>query len=92
MTWEAQRRLPAHRTDHGDGATALLADRKEAAIIRLAPPEAKYWNANTGLIYEEPVELVDATIEALGMTADQRAKVERQRMRFGSRCGRASAA
>ena len=61
----------------------------EAAIIRLAPPEARRWNANTGLICDEPVELVDATIEALGMTADRRAKVERQRTRFEARCGHA---
>ena len=64
----------------------------ETAVIRLAPPEAKRWNANTGLIYDEPVELVDATIEAMGMTADQQAALERQRMQFEDRCYRTSAA
>jgi len=52
--------------------------RLEADVIRLAPREITRWNENTGLYYDEPIELVDVTIEKLHMTIGEREALLRQ--------------
>lgn len=57
----------------------------EAAVIRIAPPEAIRWNRSTSLVYSEPEDLVDAVIKRLGFRHAERAAVERQKQLFSKR-------
>jgi DNA polymerase-3 subunit epsilon len=54
----------------------------EQQILRLAPPSAIAWNGRKSFPYEEPVALVNATIEKLGWGYRERDAVERQGRRF----------
>jgi DNA polymerase-3 subunit epsilon len=54
----------------------------EHEILRLAPPSVIAWNGRKATPYEEPVDLVDATIDMLGWGQRERDAVERQRQRF----------
>ena len=71
-TWVA---LP----DHSDIAGL------EAQVIALAPPNMVAWNRRGMAAYDEPVELVDALIEHMGLSAFERAALGRQRERFISK-------
>lgn len=51
----------------------------ELEILSLAPDHAIAWNRRATAIYEEPTELVDATIARLGWGRNEIAAIERQR-------------
>lgn len=54
----------------------------EAQVIALAPPDMIAWNRRGMAAYDEPVDLVDALIEHMGLSAFERAALGRQRKRF----------
>ena len=56
--------------------------RLEAEVLALAPEDAIAWNRRRMRAYDEPVDLVDATLHGLGWGARERAALERQRLRF----------
>ncbi|UFW65803.1 3'-5' exonuclease [Rhizobium laguerreae] len=53
----------------------------ERAVLSIAPAEVIAWNGRRMQIYEEPVELVDATIRRLGWGSTELEAIERQRHR-----------
>ncbi|AXI48759.1 hypothetical protein C1J03_05390 [Sulfitobacter sp. SK012] len=56
--------------------------RLEKAVIAIAPQHATAWN-NRGMgIYDEPVELVDKMLSALGFSNEEVAAIDRQNTRF----------
>lgn len=54
----------------------------EAEVLALAPEHAIAWNRRRMQAYEEPTDLVEATLRRLGWGARELAAVERQRLRF----------
>lgn len=54
----------------------------ERTVLSLAPVEAISWNRHGTDIYDEPTELVDATIKRLGWGRSQLEAIERQRLRY----------
>lgn len=58
--------------------------RLEAEVLSLAPDHAIAWNRRRMQAYEEPVDLVEATLRRLGWGAREKAAIERQRLRFMS--------
>lgn len=54
----------------------------EAEVLAMAPDHAIAWNRRKMTAYEEPVELVEATLRRLGWGSHERAAIERQRLRF----------
>ena len=54
----------------------------EHAVISLAPESVVAWNRHGMPVYAEPIDLVDALIERLGLSHDDRAALNRQRERF----------
>lgn len=54
----------------------------EADVIAMAPDHAIAWNRRKMTAYEEPAELVEATLRRLGWGSHERAAIERQRLRF----------
>lgn len=56
--------------------------RLEAEVLSLAPDHAIAWNRRRMQAYEEPADLVDATLHRLGWGARELASIERQRLRF----------
>lgn len=54
----------------------------EQEILRLAPQSAIAWNGRKSTPYEEPIDLVNATMMTLGWGQKERDAVERQRERF----------
>ncbi|PTV93647.1 exonuclease [Rhodobacter aestuarii] len=56
--------------------------RLEAEVIALAPDHAIAWNRRRMQVYDEPVDLVEATLRRLGWGARELAAIERQRLRF----------
>lgn len=54
----------------------------EQEILRVAPSSSIAWNGRKSAPYDEPVELVDATIKMLGWGQREGGAVERQRQRF----------
>lgn len=56
--------------------------RLEAEVISLAPDHAIAWNRRRMQVYDEPVDLVEATLRRLGWGARELAAIERQRLRF----------
>ena len=58
--------------------------RLEAEVLSLAPDHAIAWNRRRMKAYDEPVDLVEATLRRLGWGARERAAIERQRLRFMS--------
>lgn len=58
--------------------------RLEAEILSLAPDHAIAWNRRRMQAYDEPVDLVEATLQRLGWGAREKAAIERQRLRFMS--------
>lgn len=54
----------------------------EAEVLSLAPEHAIAWNRRRMPTYDEPVDLVDATLRRLGWGAREIAAVDRQRLRF----------
>lgn len=56
--------------------------RLEAEVLSLAPDHAIAWNRRRMLAYDEPVDLVEATLRRLGWGARELAAIERQRLRF----------
>lgn len=54
----------------------------EAEVLALAPDHAIAWNRRRMQDYDEPVDLVDATLRRLGWGARELASIERQRLRF----------
>ncbi|MFG1301998.1 exonuclease domain-containing protein [Xanthobacter sp. V3C-3] len=61
-----------------------LADigRLEAEVLALAPDHAIAWNRRRMQSYEEPADLVEATLYRLGWGAHELDAIERQRLRF----------
>lgn len=57
----------------------------EAQVITLAPPAMVAWNRRGMAAYDEPVDQVDALIEHMGLSAFERAALNRQRERFHGR-------
>jgi DNA polymerase-3 subunit epsilon len=55
--------------------------RLEAEVLALAPDHAIAWNGRRMQTYDEPADLVDATLRRLGWGAHELAAVERQRQR-----------
>lgn len=58
--------------------------RLEAEVLSLAPDHAIAWNRRRMQAYDEPVDLVEATLRRLGWSAREKAAIERQRLRFMS--------
>ena len=58
--------------------------RLEAEVLSLAPDHAIAWNRRRMQAYDEPVDLVEATLRRLGWGAREKAAIERQRLRFMS--------
>jgi DNA polymerase III epsilon subunit-like protein len=56
--------------------------RLEAEVLSLAPVHAIAWNRRRMQAYDEPVDLVEATLRRLGWGAREKAAIERQRLRF----------
>ncbi len=56
----------------------------EAEVLSLAPDYAIAWNRRRMQAYDEPVDLVEATLRRLGWGAREKAAIERQRLRFMS--------
>ena len=56
--------------------------RLEAEVLAVAPDHAIAWNRRRMRAYEEPAELVEATLRRLDWGADEWAAIERQRERF----------
>ena len=56
--------------------------RLEAEVLSLAPDHAIAWNRHRMQAYDEPVDLVEATLRRLGWDARELAAIERQRLRF----------
>lgn len=56
--------------------------RLEAEVIAMAPAEMIAWNRRGMAVYDEPVDLLDALIEHLGLSPFERAALSRQRNRF----------
>lgn len=54
----------------------------EAEVLNLAPQHAIAWNRRKMKVYDEPTELVDATLHRLSWGAAEMAAIERQRQRF----------
>lgn len=54
----------------------------EAKVLALAPDHAIAWNRRRMQAYDEPVDLVEATLRRLGWGARELAAIERQRLRF----------
>ncbi|WP_328585832.1 exonuclease domain-containing protein [Phaeovulum vinaykumarii] len=82
---------PDHRhlgqPEHGRGQHATMPDtadiaRLEAEVLSLAPDHAIAWNRRRMQAYDEPVDLVEATLRRLGWGAHEKAAIERQRLRF----------
>lgn len=55
--------------------------RLEAEVLSLAPERAIAWNRRRMPSYDEPTELVDATLRRLGWGSGALAAIERQRLR-----------
>lgn len=53
----------------------------EAAVLNIAPAQVIAWNRRGMDVYGEPVDLVDATIQRLGLGTSELAAIERQRQR-----------
>lgn len=53
----------------------------ERQILAMAPGHAIAWNGRSTAIYDEPADLVDATLMTLGWSDERVAAVERQRQR-----------
>ena len=58
--------------------------RLEAEVLSLAPEHAIAWNRRRMQAYDEPIDLVEATLCRLGWGAREKAAIERQRLRFMS--------
>jgi DNA polymerase-3 subunit epsilon len=56
--------------------------RLEAEVLSLAPDHAIAWNRRKMQSYDEPVDLIEATLRRLGWGARELAAIERQRLRF----------
>lgn len=56
--------------------------RLEAEVLSLAPDHAIAWNRRRMQAYDEPVDLVEATLRRLGWGVREKAAIERQRLRF----------
>ncbi|SUB01468.1 DNA polymerase III subunit epsilon [Pannonibacter phragmitetus] len=56
--------------------------RLEAEVLALAPDYAIAWNRRRMQPYDEPADLVEATLKRLGWGNQERAAVDRQRLRF----------
>lgn len=56
--------------------------RLEAEVLSLAPDDAIAWNRRRMQAYDEPIDLVEATLRRLGWGARELAAIERQRLRF----------
>lgn len=56
--------------------------RLEAEVLALAPDHAISWNRRRMQPYEEPADLVEATLHRLGWGANELAAIERQRLRY----------
>ncbi len=56
--------------------------RLEAEVLAQAPDHAIAWNRRRMQAYDEPLDLVDATLHRLGWGAPELAAVGRQRLRF----------
>lgn len=56
--------------------------RLEAEVLAIAPEHAIAWNRRRMQTYDEPANLVDATLRRLGWGAQELAAIERQRQRF----------
>lgn len=56
--------------------------RLEAEVLAMAPEHAIAWNRRKMPTYDEPADLVDATLRRLGWGAQELAAIERQRQRF----------
>lgn len=56
--------------------------RLEAEVLAMAPDHATAWNRRRMQTYDEPADLVDATLRRLGWGAHELAAIERQRQRF----------
>ncbi|WP_245731725.1 3'-5' exonuclease [Loktanella fryxellensis] len=56
--------------------------RLEAEVLAMAPEHAIAWNRRRMQTYDEPADLVDATLRRLGWGAQELAAIERQRQRF----------
>lgn len=54
----------------------------EAEVLSFAPDHAIAWNRRRMQAYDEPADLVDATLHRLGWGARELAAIERQRLRF----------
>ncbi|QEU10505.1 3'-5' exonuclease [Paracoccus yeei] len=54
----------------------------EARVLAIAPAHVVAWNRRGMDPYEEPTDLVDATIRRLGLGAHELASIERQHKRF----------
>ncbi|RMF10406.1 MAG: hypothetical protein D6763_05795 [Alphaproteobacteria bacterium] len=54
----------------------------EAEVLALAPEHAIAWNRRRMQAYEEPADLVEATLRRLGWGGAKLAAIERQRLRF----------
>lgn len=73
--------------DHCSAVWLALPDtadiaRLEAEVLALAPDHAIAWNRRRMEAYDEPTDLVDATLRRLGWGAQEQAAIERQRQRF----------
>lgn len=58
--------------------------RLEAEVLALAPDHAIAWNRRRMQPYDEPVDLVDATLQRLGWDDQRLAAIDRQRLRFAA--------
>lgn len=58
--------------------------RLEAEVLSLASDHAIAWNRRRMQAYDEPIDLVEATLRRLGWGARELAAIERQRLRFRS--------
>jgi DNA polymerase-3 subunit epsilon len=54
----------------------------EAAVIRLAPPEMCAWNGKKPILMQEPAMLVEAQMNLMRFSDDERAAVRRQAERW----------
>ena len=62
--------------------------RLEAEVLAIAPDHAIAWNRRKMQTYDEPADLVDATLRRLGWGAQELAAIERQRQRFSGAANR----
>lgn len=58
--------------------------RLESEVLSLAPDHAIAWNRRRMQAYDEPVDLVEATLRRLGWGVREKASIERQRLRYMS--------